>query len=90
MSKAIADPEELRRFAAQLKRFNDDLREQMAGLSSRLVSLGSTWRDQEHQKFAEELETAMRALARFNEAADQHVPFLLRKAERLDEYLRQR
>lgn len=89
MAKAIADPEELRRFAADLKRFNDELRDRMTGLGGRLSALGQTWRDQEHRKFAEELETAMRALARFTEAADEHVPFLLRKAERLDEYLRQ-
>jgi hypothetical protein len=32
----------------------------------------------------------MRVLARFTEASERHIPFLLRKAERIDEYLQQR
>jgi hypothetical protein len=32
----------------------------------------------------------MRQIARFNEAVEEQVPFLLRKADRLEEYLRQR
>lgn len=55
-----------------------------------MASLGETWRDQEHQKFNGEFEQTMRQLARFAEAVDEQIPFLLRKAERLDEYLRQR
>lgn len=90
MAKAIVDPGELRRFAAELKRFNTHLREQMAALQARMTELGRTWRDQEHAKFAEEFEHTTRALARFADAADRHVPFLLRKAEKIEEYLQQR
>jgi hypothetical protein len=32
----------------------------------------------------------MVVLARFLEAAEQHVPFLMRKADRIEEYLQQR
>jgi hypothetical protein len=32
----------------------------------------------------------MRALTKFVEASDKHVPFLMRKAERIQEYLDQR
>ena len=32
----------------------------------------------------------MRVLSRFVAASDNHIPFLLRKAERAEEYLRQR
>ncbi len=90
MAKAIVDPNEVRRFAQDLKRFNNDLQQQMNLLHSRLVALGQTWRDQEQTKFAEEFEQTMRTLSRFTEAAEQHVPFLLRKAERIEDYLQQR
>jgi hypothetical protein len=32
----------------------------------------------------------MKALARFMEISNQHVPFLLRKAQRIEDYLSQR
>ncbi len=89
MSKAIVDPEELRRFAHDLKRFNGELHGHMSALFGRLQELGQTWRDQEHKKFSEEFETTMRVLAKFVESSDQHIPFLLRKAQRVDEYLQQ-
>lgn len=90
MAKAVADPGELRRFAQELKHFNTMLRDQMAVLGGRFNQLGHTWRDQEHTKFAEEFEQTTRVLARFADAADQQIPFLLRKADKIEEYLRQR
>lgn len=90
MAKAVVDPAELRRFAQDLKRFNGELENQIKILHSRLVALGQTWRDQEHTKFSEEFEETMRVLIKFREATDQHIPFLLRKAERAEDYLQQR
>ena len=90
MPQAIADPAELRRFATMLKRFNADLQAGMSAIHGQLTGLGDTWRDQEHQKFREEFEQTMQVLARYIRAADEHVPFLMRKAERIEEYLQQR
>ena len=90
MGKAIVDPQELRRFAHDLKRFNTELHSQLSALHGRLLELGQTWRDQEQKKFAEEFENTMKVLARFVHASDDHIPFLLRKADRVDEYLQQR
>ena len=90
MAKAVVDPEELRRFAQMLKHFNADLQNKMGALQGQLHQLGQTWRDQEQQKFAEEFEQTMRVVARFVDATNQHIPFLLRKAERIEEYLQQR
>lgn len=89
MSKAVVDPGELRRFAQDLKRFNTQVREQMTVLGARFNELGETWRDHEHAKFAAEFEQTMRTLVRFAESADAHVPFLLRKAEKIEAYLNQ-
>jgi uncharacterized protein YukE len=90
MSQAIVDPSELRRFATNLKRFNADLQASLAGLYGQLVSLGDTWRDQEHDRFRQEFEQTMHTLERFIDVSGEHIPFLLRKAERIEEYLSQR
>ncbi len=90
MPQAVVDPDELRRFAQSLKRFSTGLDQQMLSLHAQLKALEDTWRDTEHRKFTEEFEVTMRSIASFVEAAEQHVPFLLRKAERVEEYLRQR
>lgn len=90
VSKAIADPDEIRRFAKELKRFNTDLNRSLATLRARFSALGQTWRDQEHQKFAEEFDQAMKILIHFGRATDEHIPFLLRKADRIEDYLKQR
>jgi uncharacterized protein YukE len=90
MPQAIMDPEEVRRFAEELKRFNVDLQNRMTLLHARFTALGETWQDQEHLKFAEEFKQTMKALKRFVDVANQHAPFLLRKARRIEEYLEQR
>jgi uncharacterized protein YukE len=90
MPQAIVDPADLRRFAYQLKQFSADLQQNLSALHGRLIALGETWRDQEHQKFVAEFEETLRVVSKFTNAAEQHVPFLLRKAERADEYLSQK
>jgi WXG100 family type VII secretion target len=90
MPQAIVDPAELRRFAQNLKQFNHDLQEQLASLHGQLVGLCATWRDQEQLKFSEEFEQTMQVITRFIAAAELHIPFLMRKAERAEEYLQQR
>jgi uncharacterized protein YukE len=90
MAQAIMDPEEVRRFAKELKRFNDDTQARAQALQTRFANLSSTWQDQEHEKFAEEFITTMKAMKKFMEVAEKHTPFLLRKAQRIDEYLNQR
>ncbi|MFL5341575.1 MAG: WXG100 family type VII secretion target [Gemmataceae bacterium] len=90
MPQAVVDPTELRRFAHNLKRFNAELQTGLSALHGQMVGLGDTWRDQEHKRFSEEFEQTMKVLARFIEASTEHIPFLLRKAERIEEYLQQR
>lgn len=90
MPQAIVDPAELRRFAQNLKRFNEEIQHGMTVLHGQLVNLGQTWRDKEQQKFTEEFEQTMQAIGRFVQSAEEHIPFLLRKAERVEDYLQQR
>ena len=90
MSQAIMNPEEVRRFAEELKRFNADLQNRLSSLQARFAALGDTWQDQEHVKFAEEFKQTTKALKKFVEISNQHTPYLLRKAQRIEEYLNQR
>ena len=90
MAQAIIDPEEVRRFAKELKNFNTDLAARSASLNARFNALGSTWQDQENTKFADEFTQTMKALRKFIEVSESHTPYLLRKAQRIEEYLNQR
>jgi uncharacterized protein YukE len=90
MAQAIVDAAELRRFAQTLKKLNTELADRMTRVSSQLADLSNTWRDQENAKFREEFEQHMRTISRFIEANNQHIPYLLRKAERIEEYVQQR
>ncbi len=83
------DPEEVRRFAKELKRFNDDVQLKASSLHARFASLSTTWQDQEHERFAEEFLSTMRVLKKFVEVSEKHTPFLLRKAQRIEDYLGQ-
>ena len=90
MARAMMDPDEVRAFANELRHFNDELQSRMGSLYMRYKALGETWQDQEQQRFAEEFEKAMKNLRRFIEVSDQQAPLLMRKAEKIDEYLKQR
>jgi hypothetical protein len=73
-----------------LKRFNAELEGGLNSLSAQLQGLSATWRDQEQKKFVEDFEQHLKAIARTMEATNEHVPFLIRKAERIEDYLSQR
>jgi len=90
MGKAHVDPLELRRFASDLNRFNNDLQGLIGSLHAKMRGLEQTWRDQEQRKFAESFETTVKALANFMEASKEHVSFLNKKAAVVEEYLKQR
>ena len=89
MAKVIVEPDEVKRFARELARFRDELESGIGHITARMNALGETWRDQEHRKFADEFEQTLRVLSRFNRAVAAHVPYLVRKAEKAQEYLDQ-
>jgi len=84
------DPEEVRRFAEELRRFNADLQDRLSSLQARFAALGDTWQDQEALKFADEFKQTLKSVRRFVELSNQHAPYLLKKAQRIEEYLNQR
>lgn len=90
MRQAIVSPEELRKFASDLKRFNEDLKERFNQTHARFKQLGETWRDQEHKKFETEFDRTGRAIKQFLVASENYVPFLTRKADAAEKYLEAR
>ena len=90
MPQAIADPEELKRFANLLKQFNTDLVDRTNSLAGHLESLSVSWRDQENKRFAEQFTEQLKGVSRLVEVNNAYIPFLVRKAARLEEYLQQR
>jgi uncharacterized protein YukE len=87
MPQAVVDPDELRQFALKLRKFNIELRERLSSLTSDMTSLSETWRDQEHERFAQQFDEHLTLMARFLELSERHVPYLVRKAEQIDDYL---
>ena len=87
MNQAIVDPEQLRQFASHLHRFAEEMKQRSTGLASQMNQLEQTWRDEQQRKFAEEFTMQMRQLTRLIQTTEQHVPYLMRKAEQIDAYL---
>lgn len=83
-------PEHVRTFASQLQRDNEQVRDAMRRIHGGLANLGGSWRDDEYHKFAAELQSTLKALASFAQAAEGYTGFLRRKAEAADQFLRQR
>ena len=56
MSQAIADPDEMRRLATNLKRSLADIQASMAGMHAQVLGVGDSWRYQEYDRFKQEFE----------------------------------
>jgi uncharacterized protein YukE len=90
MAKVNVDPVELRRFARDLNRFNTDLEDLLGTLHARMQSLEKSWNDQEQRRFMNEFELTLKSLGRFQDTSAQHVSFLMKKAQHVENYLNQR
>jgi len=90
MPQAIVDPEELRQFAQSLKKFSTETQTRINMLGGQLAALSKTWRDQEQKKFSEEFEQQVKGMQRLIEVIEEHIPYLVRKAEIIEEYLHRR
>ena len=87
MTQVHANPEDIQQFARSLKQFNEQLNESMSQLNGKFEYLSYTWQDQKHQKFAQEFIQTMKILQRFLQTSEQHIPFLLKEAEILQQFL---
>ena len=87
MPKAVVDPDDLHRFAVDLRRFGSEVQVQIAAIHRQFGKLGETWQDQEHAKFAEEFEQMVVVMKKFLTESEKQVPLLMRKAEAIQNYL---
>lgn len=90
MPQAIVDPDELERFTKELKQFNNRVEQMLRELTFRFNRVGDTWKDIEHQRFAEEFAQTSRMLHQFVVSSERHIPVLMKKAEYARAYLNQR
>jgi hypothetical protein len=90
MARAVADPEELRKFAHALLRSIGELRTLRAEVMGRFEALHDHWQDEKYSRFRECFAATMRRMEPFLEQGQAYVEHLHRKAQLLEEYLRRR
>ncbi|WP_322509145.1 WXG100 family type VII secretion target [Anaerolinea sp.] len=88
--QAIANPEEILEFCQALQTFTDELNEKIQILHGKFTQLGDTWRDQEHEKYAEQFQETMKTLRAFVSSSEEQIPVLQKKAQHLQNYLANR
>lgn len=86
MAQVTADSDELKRFASELQRFNQQLDDSTKRLQGHFSRLGDTWRDPQYQKFASEFTQTMTLLRQFRRSAEQQIPRLQARAEHLERF----
>lgn len=86
MPRVDADPNELRQTAQQLRRFKAEVEGGLARLNSRVVGMGGS--DSQQRRFAEEWQRTASSLRSLLASIDSHAPYLERKAQQLEDYLR--
>ena len=87
MAQAIADPEELERFAQSVHKFIDSLNDAVSTLNGAFAVLGDTWQDEKRAQFEEDYSVLVQQLHQFNSNAVDQVPYLTALAARLRDYL---
>ena len=87
MSRAVVEPEGLRSFAMELKRFAGEVQSQLVFIRRSWAVLGESWQDQERMKFAAVFERAIGVHGRLADEAERHVQLLTRKAQKINDYL---
>lgn len=83
------DPEELRRFAGDLKKFNANVLQRFDKLTRETNRLGNSWQDQEFEKFKNHALPMLQLLKRFTNESDKLIPKLQRDADAIEEYRKQ-
>jgi uncharacterized protein YukE len=84
VAKIDVDIDELERFASQLQVFNQQLEQITFKIEGQLQNLGSSWRDQEYQKFEAEWHTTFRSIHKYIDVdAPDYVRYLRIKVAKL-------
>lgn len=85
MSEAFVQPEKLRAFANQLRGYAELTGNCMGTLNTQLQRLGSSWRDQEYDRFEQEFQKTKAQLVALQAEIQKLVPELESDAQKADE-----
>lgn len=88
MAQIHVDPEKLRHFAGELKRTTEVISNYFNVLSNDLSRLGSSWQDQEYERFKRDFAPSRQILQRFALETEKIVPLLERDAAAIEDYLK--
>lgn len=90
MSKAIVNPDELRRFATFLNIMTEYVMSRKSSLNNSFANLNEVWRDQKYAQFQRLFTETMASIDQFCRHAEVYAQYLRRKAELADRYLERR
>jgi len=82
----MTDPEQLDRLATGLEQYCEEVEASMQRIEARFTDLGRSWRDNEYQRFARQLEEVLRILSRTIGQSREQIPELRDRARILREY----
>lgn len=85
MARVMVEPEDLRDFANTIRKYLDTMESETNNLKNSFDKL--EWEDIKNQQFSEILEELLRVLLNFKEGAEEQIPYLIKQAETLEEYL---
>ena len=85
MSKINADPQEILKFAQNLKSFHSQLDSMVSKLNANFKSLGGVWSDSSFKEYAERYQQGMKMINKFKTQSENDIPMLQKKAKALEE-----
>lgn len=88
MSQVRGNPQEMRKFAAALRRFTQQLETEVKRIDAQTRSVGQTWNDNEYHKFMQDWEQMLSGIKRFVNEAPRYERHVTKKAADLEAYLR--
>lgn len=88
MAQIHTDPEKMRRFAGNLKKFADTVNNEMSSMKGKLGRLGETWQDQQYEGFVEIFLKAEKMLKDFVNETQRTAPLIERDAAAIEEAFR--
>jgi uncharacterized protein YukE len=84
MAEAFVYPERLRAFAHQLRGYSEVTANTTGSLSTQLQRLGTSWRDQEYERFAQEFHRAKTQLTALKAEIDKILPVIEADAQKAE------
>ena len=85
MVRVHVEPEDLREFASGIRKYLDVIESETNHLKNQFDRL--EWDDPKTRQFEEKLEDLLKMLEVFKAGSEEQIPYLIKQAETLEEYL---